>query len=106
LAAAHARDGGSFLATCSRRTPEALAQRLRDAFRRWPGVFWANGLDGINPYAGLLGWADRIIVTADSSNLLAEACAVGVPVYVHAPSVPGLSGKRRRLVDRLVANGH
>lgn len=102
----YSRDGGSFLVTCSRRTPPALAQRLRQAFGTWPGVFWASGHDGLNPYAGLLGWADRIVVTPDSSNLVAEACAVGVPVQVHLPAGIALPGKRRRLLDRLLGTGH
>lgn len=103
-------EGGSFLVTCSRRTPPALAQRLRAAFAAWPGVFWGgDGLDtdpAANPYQGLLGWADRIVVTPDSSNLLAEACAVGVPVQVHLPDTLRLRGKRQRLLRRLRDAGH
>lgn len=71
--------GGSVLATASRRTPPAFAARLRTALSALPGVFW-NG-DGTNPYPGLLGWADAIVVTPDSVNMLSEACAVGVPVH-------------------------
>ncbi|MBN8737721.1 MAG: mitochondrial fission ELM1 family protein [Xanthomonadales bacterium] len=71
--------GGSVLATVSRRTPPGFAATLRDALAEFPGVFW-NG-DGTNPYPGLLGWADRIIVTPDSVNMLSEACATGVPVH-------------------------
>lgn len=71
--------GGSVLATTSRRTPPGFATRLRDALADFPGTFW-NG-EGANPYPGLLGWADRIVVTPDSVNMLSEACAVGVPVH-------------------------
>jgi mitochondrial fission protein ELM1 len=77
--------GGSVLATVSRRTPAAFAARLRDALAEWPGVFW-NG-EGTNPYPGLLGWADRIVATPDSVNMLSEACATGVPVHT-ATSAP------------------
>ena len=49
LGAWFAREGGSFLVSTSRRTPPALAQRLRADFARWPGVFWANDSDGANP---------------------------------------------------------
>jgi mitochondrial fission protein ELM1 len=70
---------GSVLATTSRRTPPAFAARLRDAVADFPGVFW-NG-EGTNPYPGLLGWADRIVVTPDSVNMLSEAGAAGVPVH-------------------------
>ena len=75
LSAWQARDGGSFLVTCSRRTPTVLAQRLREVFAAWPDLFWASDNDGANPYPGVLAWADRIIVTPDSSNLLSEASA-------------------------------
>jgi len=74
--------GGSVLATTSRRTPKALSHTLRRLLADIPGVFWSNDNDGPNPYAGLLGWADRIICTADSVNLLSEACATYVPVGV------------------------
>lgn len=74
--------GGSVLATTSRRTPPAVAQALLAAFDGLPAVIWSDGGDGPNPYAGLLGWADRVVVTPDSVNLLSEACATRVPVAV------------------------
>ena len=76
-----ARDG-SVLATASRRTPPEFAARLRDALAGFPGVFWND--EGTNPYPGLLGWADRVVVTPDSVNMLSEACAAGVPVHTVA----------------------
>lgn len=79
--------GGSVLASVSRRTPPGFAATLRERLAGWPGTFW-NG-DGANPYPGLLGWADRIVATPDSVNLLSEACATGVPVYtVEAAPLP------------------
>ena len=98
-----ARDGGSTLVTCSRRTPPAVAARLRDFMAVRPGRFWAGPLDGPNPYPGLLGWADRIVVTPDSSNLLTEACATGVPVLAWMPTPA--PGKRGLLVRDLVEGG-
>lgn len=73
---------GSVLATVSRRTPPAFAARLREALAGIPGTFWQG--EGTNPYPGLLGWADRIVATPDSVNMLSEACAVGVPVHTVA----------------------
>lgn len=104
LARLHARDGGSFLVTTSRRTPPALAERLRSAFARWPGLFWADDADGANPYAGLLAWAERIVVTPDSVNMLSEACATGVPVHslVRTP----MRGKLARFHAELAELGH
>ena len=34
----------------------------------------------------MLGWADRLVVTPDSVNMLSEACAVGCAVHTHAPA--------------------
>ncbi|MEO7149318.1 MAG: mitochondrial fission ELM1 family protein [Rhodanobacteraceae bacterium] len=75
------RDGGSVLATASRRTPSAFAQILRERLAHLPGVFWRNDADGPNPYPGLLGWANRVVVTPDSVNMLSEAAATGAPAH-------------------------
>ncbi|MBN7832149.1 mitochondrial fission ELM1 family protein, partial [Stenotrophomonas maltophilia] len=45
-------------------------------------VIWGDGGDGTNPYGGLLGWANRVVVSPDSVNLLSEACATRMPVMV------------------------
>ncbi|WP_409475883.1 mitochondrial fission ELM1 family protein [Stenotrophomonas sp. Y-13] len=82
LAARIRAEGGSVLATTSRRTPRPVTQALLRAFDDVPGVIWSDGGDGSNPYAGLLGWADRVVCTPDSVNLLSEACATRVPVGV------------------------
>jgi len=82
LAACIRGEGGSVLTTTSRRTPRTVTQALLRAFDDVPGVIWSDGGDGSNPYAGLLGWADRIVCTPDSVNLLSEACATRVPVGV------------------------
>jgi mitochondrial fission protein ELM1 len=89
------------LATASRRTPPEFASRLREALAGVPGIFW-NG-EGTNPYPGLLGWADRIVVTPDSVNMLSEACAAGVPV--HTVSVAPLPEKIERFHAALRERG-
>jgi len=76
LALLAAQQGATLMATTSRRTPAEVVARLRSL----PIVLWTGPGDGPNPYAGLLGWADAIACTADSSNLLSEACATRVPV--------------------------
>ena len=43
--------------------------------------------DGVNPYPGVLGWADRIIVSPDSVNMISEACATSAPVFVAEPNL-------------------
>jgi len=79
--ARHRRDGGSVLVLASRRTPPTLFDRLRHALEDLPGLCWGSAGDGANPYPGVLGWADRLVVTPDSVNMLSEACATGCPVH-------------------------
>lgn len=74
-------DGGSVMALASRRTPAALLEGLRAALHDVPGLIWGGAEDGPNPYPGVLGWADRVVVTPDSVNMLSEACALGRPVH-------------------------
>jgi mitochondrial fission protein ELM1 len=74
------REGGSLLVLGSRRTSAALVDVFRRALKGVPGLVWAGPDDGRNPYPGVLGWADRLVVTPDSVNMLSEACAVGCPV--------------------------
>jgi len=77
----HQREGGSLLVLASRRTPSTLIELFRETFRALPGLIWSGHDDGTNPYPGVLGWADRLVVTPDSVNMLSEACAVGCPVH-------------------------
>ena len=100
----HAQRGGSFLVSTSRRTPDERAERLRKQFERWPGIFWSGPKDGNNPYAGILGWADQFIVSADSVNMISEACATGKPVHAFAPVA--LTGKLGRFHQSLRESGH
>ena len=74
------REGGSLLVLASRRTSSTLIEIFRHALKSVPGLVWAGHDDGRNPYPGVLGWADRLVVTPDSVNMLSEACAVGCPV--------------------------
>ena len=103
LDAWHARDGGSFLVTCTRRTPSLVAARMQAFLDTRPGVLWRPGDSGPNPYAGLLGWADRIVVTPDSANLMSEACATGTPVLALEPGA--VKGKLGRFAAGLIASG-
>jgi mitochondrial fission protein ELM1 len=59
--------------------------------------------DGENPYAGALAWADRIVVSPDSVNMVSEACATTAPVFVAEPG--RASGRVRRFLDGLEARG-
>lgn len=95
-------EGGSVLASLSRRTPQVFAQIVREKLAHVPGVFWSGEGDGPNPYPGLLGWADAIVVTPDSVNMLSEAAAVGVPVHtlVTAPLPDKLARFHAELRER------
>jgi mitochondrial fission protein ELM1 len=97
-ASVHAQ-GGSLLATASRRTPQSWRNALRKAVAQGPGVCWIGADDGENPYPGLLGWADRIVATADSVNMLSEACATFAPVF--ALDGERLDGRPRGFLERL-----
>lgn len=74
-------EGGSLLVTTSARTGEAATAALAEALsvphhlHRW-------GTEGDNPFHGFLGLASRIIVTADSVSMLAEAVSTEKPVFL------------------------
>lgn len=98
-----ARDGGSLLVSSSRRTPAWLREAARRDLGDLPGLQWHGEADGPNPYGGLLAWADRIVVTPDSANMLAEACATPVPVLV--PALKPVRGKLGALYRDLLERG-
>lgn len=103
LEVALARDGGSVLVTTSRRTPRDLREALRHRYDETPGVVWRGPEDGDNPYPGLLAWADRIVCSPDSVNMISEACATEVPVFVFDPG--RVRGRPRKFLDALLARG-
>jgi mitochondrial fission protein ELM1 len=107
LAARIREDGGSLLATTSRRTPPDWAQAMRSQCGDIPGLRWfapstSSGDDSDNPYPGLLAWADRIVCTGDSVNMLSEACATRAPVFVlGGETVRGRVQRFHAALDRL-----
>jgi mitochondrial fission protein ELM1 len=101
--AALAREGGSVLLTASRRTPAAMRAALRRRYAAAPGLLWLGDEDGANPYAALLAWADRIVCSPDSVNMVSEACATTVPVFVSEPG--RAAGRMREFLDTLLARG-
>jgi mitochondrial fission protein ELM1 len=103
LESAFARDGGSLLLTTTRRTPRELRTTLRHRYDEMPGLAWLGPEDGDNPYAGMLAWADRIVCSPDSVNMISEACATDVPVHVFDPA--RARGRLRTFLDSLLACG-
>ncbi len=96
-------DGGSVMICGSRRTPEIFRQPIRECFRQTPGITWMDDSDGPNPYASVLAWADRIVVSPDSVNMISEACATSVPVWIAEPE--RASGRVRKFIAQLQALG-
>lgn len=103
LDASVARDGGSLLVTASRRTDAAIREALRARSGTAPGVCWLDDNDGDNPYPGLLAWADRIVCSPDSVNMISEAGATRAPVFVFDPTC--VHGRPRTFLDALLARG-
>ncbi|MFT3807661.1 mitochondrial fission ELM1 family protein [Arenimonas sp.] len=98
-----AREGGSLIICGSPRTPPELAPIVRERYCEGPGVLWMDESDGENFYAGALAFADRIIVSPDSVNMIAEACATSAPVFVAEPH--RATGRVRRYIADLEASG-
>lgn len=97
LAESVAARGGSLLASGSRRTPPAWREALRGS---GAAIRWCDEGDGPNPYRGVLAWADAIVCTADSVNMLSEASATQVPVHVLGEA--RLQGRPRMFLDELI----
>jgi mitochondrial fission protein ELM1 len=82
-ASAMARErGGSLLITTSARTTPAAVDALERALDVPYQLFRWRPDAADNPYFGYLALADAIIVTCESSTMLAEACATRKPVYM------------------------
>ena len=90
LAALAREHGASLLVTPSRRTSTESLKALARAIKDVPHVVWDGS--GENPYFAFLAFADAIVVTEDSVNMVTEAAGTGKPVYVQS-----LPGKSRRL---------
>ncbi len=80
LAALAAATGAGILVTPSRRTGVEIKAAWHDALARTPAYIWDG--TGENPYLAYLALADYIVVTADSVNMVSEACTTGKPVLV------------------------
>ena len=75
--------GASLVFVPSRRSLGEAGDAIREAVGSSPASpafhIW-DGSSG-NPYPGLLGHADAVVVTSDSVNMASEACLSGKPVY-------------------------
>lgn len=75
-----AKGGVGLAITPSRRTGEAQRALLGKRLGDLPAYIWDG--NGDNPYFGMLGAADAILVTADSVSMISEAAATGKPVHI------------------------
>ncbi len=101
LAALSKREKVSLLVTPSRRSGEANMVLLSALLHDCPHAIWDG--KGDNPYFGLLGLADAIVVTCDSVNMISESCRTGKPVYM--VRLPGHSDKFAWFHNRLINEG-
>jgi mitochondrial fission protein ELM1 len=88
--AALAKGGAGLMVTPSRRTEPEAARILADTLAGLAADIWDGA--GENPYLGLLGLADAILVTRDSVSMTSEAAYTGKPVHVI-----DLDGSSRRI---------
>lgn len=102
LARHAAASGASLLVTPSRRTGAENVEILRATLGGARTFLWDGA--GDNPYYGILGLADVLVVTADSVNMITEACATGLPVYIYG--LPGGSPKFARFHEALTLRGY
>lgn len=96
-----AGSGVALMGSRSRRTPPALDAAVAEIFRRHGGWWWDGA--GANPYVPLLALADTIVATADSTNMIGEAAATGVPILVFEPH--GGHGKLAKFLEALKRHG-
>ena len=75
------RADGGFLVSTSRRTGNENRQALAESFNG-ENCFFYDGEGGENPYPDILACAERLLITADSVNMISEACAAQKPVYI------------------------
>ena len=93
------RDRVGLAITPSRRTDAAAVRVLRAALEPLGAYFWDG--NGDNPYFGMLGVADAIVVTQDSVSMISEAAATAAPVLVAA--LPGRSRRQALFLETMRA---
>lgn len=92
---------GALFVSTSRRTPVDIVETLEAELPAGSKLFrWTpNATD--NPYQGLLGLADRFVVTGDSVSMLVEVARLGKPLALFPlPVSPGLwPSLKKRLAE-------
>ncbi len=75
-------EGGTPYITTSRRTPPRVVEALRAKLPRGAQLFAWTPDATENPYRGLLGLADRFVVTGDSISMMVEVARLHLPLAV------------------------
>lgn len=106
--------GGSLLITTSRRTPEKVAEKIKQIAEesKVQTYFHNANTDYDNPYKGLISISDFFIITGDSVTMISEALETRKPIYIF--SMPNMVGEkhesfiktlvRKKLVKELKEN--
>lgn len=102
LATMSAATGAGILITTSRRTGTEVVEALRENLIGTPFYIWDGS--GDNPYLAFLALAKYLVVTADSINMISEACSTGKPVFV--VELQGSSQKFRHFHDAMRSHGY
>lgn len=89
LASMMGQDGAGIALTPSRRTDPAARRVFAERLAPLGAYVWDGS--GDNPYFGMLGLADAVVVTTDSVSMISEAVATEAPVMLAA-----LPGRSRR----------
>ena len=95
--------GGTLIICGSRRTPKNIAENIRDRFSDINFPVWFDESDGENIYHCALANADRIVLTPDSVNMISEACATELPVFIAEPE--RATGRMKIFLDHLLKIG-
>ncbi|MEO0753787.1 MAG: mitochondrial fission ELM1 family protein [Pseudomonadota bacterium] len=100
--AALSSEGWTLRITTSRRTPDAVVQRVRAFADRVGADLWTGTDDGPNPYLAWLLFSDVAIVTSDSANMLSDAAYHALPVHIArlTGGSPKFTSFHQSLIDR------
>ena len=96
------KTGASLAVIPSRRTPANLVTQLTTALGSLPFAVMDQAEN--NPYPGILGLVDAVIVTSDSVNMISEATITGLPVLI--AEWQSETGRIGAFHDAMMAAGH
>ena len=96
------KTGASLALIPSRRTPANLVTQLTAALGSLPYAVMDQAEN--NPYPGILGLVDAVIVTSDSVNMISEATITGLPILI--AEWQSETGRIGAFHDAMMAAGH